>query len=510
MEEDFSKFVHGFSITGVGIVYSAIMYYGAALLAVNLLGPALYGLYSLAFMVPNVAIYFLLFGLDVTAARYIAHNLGKNNTGKALKCAQTIFVVRIPVAIFSMIVFFLLSDPIAALLGEDIVLGLQLLSVFIFLYLVVRYLLGVLQGYFLFKQRTIAEAVLNTLLMVLIIPFVRWGFGYVSPILSFIFGLLVGIILSFYFLYRARIPVYKIAFEGIAALTEYLRFSFHVYISDSFYIAYIWVGTIVMKLYAMPVEIVGYYRAMFAITNTVIVISYGITIVLYPMLSELNARKEHARLAFGLCEVIKVTLGLSIPAAFGMLFISQPLVAVMFPKYVPAVDLLRIFSLRMIFLPLWSVLATALLTLERERAQAVLAVFLCGFSFVLSVVLGIVSVEGIALASTVGLTCAVVLQYIVLKRRIPAVSVGPVLKFCLSAAVMCGVVLLVLQLNTGDAVKIVLSMVCAVSVYTVLVLRTGAVTQTDLDLARSGLSAFGQTGKMLEPVLTWAQWIRDL
>lgn len=510
MEEDFSKFVHGFSITGVGIVYSAIMYYGAALLAVNLLGPASYGLYSLAFMVPNVSIFFLLFGLDVTAARYIAHNLGKDNTEKALKCAQTIFVVRIPVATFSMIAFFLLSDTIATLLGEEITLGLQLLSIFMFLYLVTKYLLGVLQGYFLFKERTIGEAILNTLFMVLIIPFVRMGFDYVSPILSFIFGLFVTIVISLYFLYRAHIPVYKIAFEGLAALKEYLKFSFHVYVSDSFHVAYIWVGTIVIKLYAMPIEVVGYYRAMFAITNTVIVISYGITIVLYPMLSELNARKEHERLAFSLRKVVKLTLGLSIPAAFGMLFVSKPLVSVLFPKYVPAVSLLRVFSLRMIFLPLWSVLATALLTLKRERAQAILAVFLCGFSFVLSVILGLISVEGIALASTVGLAGAVSLQYVVLKKRIPDVSLGPVLKFCMSAAVMCGTVFLVLQLPAGNFTKMVVSIVCAVLVYVVLVLKIGAVTQTDLDLARSGLSAFGQPGKILEPFLNFAQKIHDL
>lgn len=510
MEGDFSKFVRGFSISSVGILYTAAMFYGAALLAVNLLGPTQYGLYSLAYMVPSVAIFFLLFGLDITAARYIAHNLGKNNKEKALQCAQTIFVVRIPVAILSMVVFFFLAEPLAVILGEDIVYGLQLLSVYICLFLVSRYLLGVLQGYFLIKERTITEAAANTLNLIFLIPFVYYGFGYVSPVLAFIVALIVGIVLSVYYLERAGIPAFRIRFEGIKALKEYLKFSFHVYVSDSFYMAYVWVGTVVIALYSLPIETVGYYRAMFSITNTVILISYGLTVVLYPMLSELDAKKEYERLAFSMRKVIKYTLALSIPAASGMLLVSEPLVSALFPEYTPAVIFLRIFSFRMVFLPLWSVLATALLTLDRAKYQSILAVFLCGFSFVLSLVLGLISVEGIAFASTVGLAAAVVLQYKVLKSCVDRVNAGPVLRFCFSSAIMCGVVWLILQTHTGDAVKVVLSLICGAGVYSFLVLKTGAVSTVDLDIMRSGLAAFGRFGKRLELVLDLAQKIQEL
>jgi O-antigen/teichoic acid export membrane protein len=508
--EDFSKFVRGFSISSAGILYTAVMYYGAALLAVNLLGPTQYGLYSLAFMIPNVAMFFLLFGLDITAARYIAHNLGKNNREKALHCTQTIFVVRIPVSILSMAVFFVLSDPLAVILGENIVYGLQLMSVYICLFLMSRYLLGVLQGYFLIKERTITEAVANTTNLISLIPFVYAGFGYVSPILALLVSLIVGTILSIYYLERAGIPAFRVRFEGIKALKEYLKFSFHVYVSDSFYMTYVWVGTVVIELYALPVETVGYYRAMFSITNTVILISYGLTIVLYPMLSELNAKKEYERLAFSLRKVIKYTLALSIPAASGMFVVSEPLVSVLFPAYVSAVDFLKIFSFRMVFLPLWSVLATALLTLDRAKYQSGLAVFLCGSSFVLGLVLGVVSAEGIALASTVGLAAAAVLQYRVLKKRLDHVNAGPVAKFCFSSVIMCGVVWLILQTGAGDAVKVVVSLIVGAGVYSFLVVKTGAVSAVDMDIMRSGLAAFGRFGKMVEPVLDLAQKIQEL
>ena len=510
MAEDFSKFIKGFSITGVGAVYSAIMFYGSALLAVNLLGPKEYGLFSLAFMVPNVAIFFLLFGLDVTVARYIAHLLGEQNEEKAIKCAQTIFIVRIGAAVLSFIVFFFLSDPLARILGEEIVLGLQLLSIYILCYLVARYLLSVLQGYFLIKERAITDALMNTLNMVLLVPLVYLGFGYLSPIMSYVLSLVLSIGFSLYYLEKARIPVFRIQFEGIKALKEYLKFSFYVYISDSFHIVYVWVGTLVIKLYSMPVETVGYYKAMFSITNTVIIISYGLTIVLFPMLSELHARKEYKRLSFSLRKVIKYTLALSLPASLGMLLLSQDLVSFLFPKYMPAVDLLKIFSFRMMFLPLWSILATALLTLDRAKEQAVLAVFLAGFSFIVSVVLGLFSVEGIAVANTVSLGCAVCLQYIVLKRRIPDINAGPVLKFCFSSAVMCGAVWAILQLSMGSAVTVVLAFICGIIVYSLCVLKVGAISETDIEMMRSALSAFGRLGTSLEPLLDVAQKIREL
>lgn len=493
----------------MGIFYIALTYYGSALLAVNLLGPAQYGLFSLAFMVPNLLISFLVLGLDVTAVRHIAHNLGKKNEEKALKCAQTIFLVRVIVTVLSTIALFLLSGPIARLLGEDITLGLQLLSLYVGVYLVARYLLCVLTGYFKIKERTIAEILWNTLNLILLIPLVYLGFGYLSPILSFLAAFTFAIVLSVYYLEKAHIPAFRIQFEGITELKEYLRYSFYVYLSDSFYMTYIWVGTIVIELYSMPIETVGYYRAMFAITNAVLIVSYAFTIVLFPMLSELNARKEIARLSFSLQKVISYMLAVSIPAALGMFLLSEHFVAVLFPKYLPAADLLRIFSFRIIFLPLWAVLATALLTLDREKKQALLAFGLCSLSFVLSLAFGIFGVEGITLASTIALAIVVVAQYVILKRQFPQVNAGPVRRFCFSALVMCGCVWVILQINMGDALKVLFSLCCGIAVYVFLILKTGAVSKVDFDIMRSALSAFGRFGKGLEPVLDLAQKIQE-
>jgi O-antigen/teichoic acid export membrane protein len=510
MEEDFSKFVRGFSITSVGIFYSAIVYYGGALVAVNLLGPKEYGLFSLAFMIPNVLISFLLFGLDVTAARYIAHHLGKNDEEKALKCAQTIFVVRIPVAFLSMIIFFLLAEPLAGLLNETVVAGLKLLSVYICFYLIARYQLAVLQGYFLLKERTLVEAVMNTLNLVLLVPLVYAGFGYTSPIIAFLGAFVVSIVQAWYYLEKAHIPVFRIQFEGLKALKEYLKFSYYVYMSDSFHIAFVWVGTVVIALYSMPVEFVGYYRAMFSITSTVVLISYGLTIVLYPMLSELNARKEYERLAFSLRTVIKYALGLSIPAALGMLMLSRPLVAFLFPRYLPAVNLLRIFSFRMVFLPLWSILATALLTLGREKKQALFSVFLCSFTLVLSLVLGKVSVEGIALASTLGLALAVSLQYRELKNRVDHLHAGPVWKFGVSSGVMCIVIWGILQLDIPDYAVVSISLFGGIAVYALCALKMKVVTPVDIQMLRSGASVFGKVGEVIEVFLDLAERIMGI
>ena len=508
MEEDSSKFVRGFSITAAGSLFAALMAYVSALVAVTLLGPNQYGLFSLAIMVPNVLISFLLVGLDVTATKFIAHNLGKEKKEHALLCAQTIFIVRLVMALLSMIVLFLLSGFLAALLGEDITLGLNFLSVYVCFYLVAKYLMAVLQGYFLIKERVIAEVVLNTLNVALLIPFVYVGFGYLSPIASFLVALVGCIVLLGYYLKRAGIYVFRLQFQGFHALKEYLKFSFYVYLSDSFHIVYVWVGALVITLYAMPVETVGYYRAMFSITNTILLISYGLTITLYPMLSELNARKDEKRLVSSIKKVIKYALALSIPSSFGLLLVSKPVILILFPDYLPAVTLLRIFSFRMIFLPLWAIFSTALITLERERQQALLSLFLCSSSFLMSIVLGRYSVEGIAVANTAGIAGAVFLQYVILKRRITDVSTGPVLKFLGSTGVMCVVVWTILQVPAGNIVKVVVSLVCGAAVYCVLVLRTGAISREDLEVIRRGLSAFGRAKKIFEYILDLAQKIQ--
>ncbi len=510
MEEDLSKFVRGFSITAVGIIYSAIIYYAGALVSVNLLGPTQYGLFSLALLIPSIALSFLLFGLDVTAARYIAHNLGEKNEEKALKCAQTIFLVRLIVSLLTLVVFFMLAKSMADLLGEDITFGMQLLSVYTCVYLLSRYFAGVLQGYFMMKERTITEMVANTLNLVLLVPLVYFGFGYISPIIALGLSLFFTSVLSIYYLERAHIPVFRLRFEGFSALKEYLGFSFYVYLSDSFHIVFVWIGAAVIKMYSMPVEAVGYYRAMSSVVNTILLISYGLTIVLYPMLSELNARKQYKRLSFGLRKVITFTLALSIPAATGMFLVSYPLVAVLFPRYIPAVPLLRIFSIKMIFLPLWSIFATSLLILDKPKQQALLSMVLCILGFILSLGLVRFSIEGVALANTIALSSTVVMQYVVLKPRVENMDVGPLVKFCLSSVCMGVVLWVILEMPLNNVMKVGLSVVCGVAVYTFLVLKTGAISRDDIDMVRSGFTAFGRFGKSMEPLLNFAQRIQEL
>jgi O-antigen/teichoic acid export membrane protein len=508
MHDDFSKFVKGFSITGVGVIYSAIMFYGSAFLSVNLLGPTQYGLFSLAFMVPNIAMYFLLFGLDVTAARFIAHHLGKNEKEKALECAQTIFWARLFIASASMILFFSLSGPLARVLGEDISQGLRFLSFYLFAYLMAKYLMAILQGHFLLKERTITESLTNTTNLLLLLPFVSMGFGYIAPILAFMCAFTFSIGISLYYLKRAQISVLNFSFAGFHALKTYLQFSFFVYLSESFHITYVWVGTIVISIYSLPIETVGYYRAMFSITNVIILVSYGLTIVLFPMLSELNARKEHARLAFSLRKVIKYTFLLSIPAALGMFFISEHFISLFFPRYKSAVNLLQIFSFRMIWLPLWHILATALLTLEREKKQALLSLLLVVLSFLLSMSLGIYSVEGIAVANTISLAVVVFLQYRLLKRRIMHLDAGPLFKFCISSLVMCVGVYTFLHMGLPPLLKLFGSLVCGALIYAFMVLKTHAITEEDLDLMESGLSILGKLNAFLNPLFRLARWIQ--
>jgi len=507
MQDDFSKFVKGFSITGVGIIYSAIMFYGGAFLSVNLLGPTQYGLFSLAFMIPSIAIYFLLFGLDVTAARFIAHDLGENKRERALECAQTIFWVRLIVAVTAMVFFFIIARPLARILGEDITQGLQFLSLYIFTYLMAKYLMAILQGHFLLKERTITESLTNTINLIVLIPFVYLGFGYISPVLAFNSAFIFSIVISFYYLKRANISVLKISFTGFHKLKEYLKFSFYVYLSESFHITYVWIGTIVISIFSMPVETVGYYRAMFSITNVIILISYGLTIVLFPMLSELNARKEYARLSFSLRTVIKYTLALSIPAALGMFIIAQHLIALFFPKYTSAVSLLQIFSFRMIWLPLWHIMATALLTLEREKTQSVLALFLCVLSFGFSIALGLFSVEGIAVANTFSLALIVFLQYRALKKRIVHLDAGPILTFCFAAALMSACVYGVLQLQLPPLIDLMSAVLCGGLVYSFVIIKMHAITEEDLQLMESGLSALGKITALLTPLFRLVRWI---
>lgn len=96
-------------------------------------------------------------------------------------------------------------------------------------------------------------------------------------------------------------------------------------------------------------EFIGYYQAAFGLITAAAALLAFSGIALFPIFSRLDGK----RLERGLVKSIRLTILLSLPATIFTFFISSKIVNLIYgPKYLPASNVLQIFSLLLISLPL--------------------------------------------------------------------------------------------------------------------------------------------------------------
>lgn len=180
-----------------------------------------------------------------------------------------------------------------------------------------------------------------------------------------------------------------------------------------------YIDTLILT-YMVSLSMVGVYNA---VLPTVLILSQlggVIATVFFPMLSELWAKKDHARMQNGISMIYRYCLLLTLPFCFAALFFATPILRILFGvDFVIGATALRILSLGMILLTLAQVNFSVLNGIGKPKEVTKIVVFAAAFNTVLNLVLiPLMGISGAALTTTLSYLIMLAWSYISMRKNI--------------------------------------------------------------------------------------------
>jgi len=299
----------------------------------RLLRPELFGIYHLALAVGFLLLTFTDLGINGTLIRYVSHALGRNDETLARSYFKYLVKIKLVLSLLVSVILFLLAKPLAIHVFHkpSLFLPLEIIAAFIFLYALLGFTNSAFNAFQEFKYNTIRSTIYEGLRLLLIPLFVILGYSVWGALVGFCLSILGAFLVLFYFLVKKHAFLLRGEVKRIDR-KRILRFLSFLTIGSISGVVFAYVDSIMLGIF-MAAEYVGFYRASY---NIVIAIAglASIAGVLFPVFTQL----EGDDLTNAFQKVFKYSAILSFPFAFGLAFIAEPFVKVVYgAEYLPAV-----------------------------------------------------------------------------------------------------------------------------------------------------------------------------
>jgi O-antigen/teichoic acid export membrane protein len=376
---------------------------GALLMVIlaRLLNPDDYGLLFLSISIFTVISLFSKLGLAKSTARYISEykNSSQSQIPYIIRFSLLMNIILITVVTALTILF---NDLISKIVGESEMASILLFgSVFIFSNSIFIYSRIVLQGYEAIEWSSFIHIAGSLSKPIFAIGFVVLGFGTIGALYGYILGYFVGGVVGLYIIY---VGIYK-KIESAPAMEEGLaqriaEYAIPLTATDTAEILDKEIDTILVGLLLSPVA-VSFYVIGKQVTQLATTPMKALGFTLSPTLGaeKASGNIEHATKIFETAFVHSLLI--YIPAAAGLLILSEPLVELVFgEEYLGAVPVLQVLAIYSI---LWAITRITSETLDfvgRAKMHAIVKSATSVLNVVLSVYLIIeLGVVGAALAT---------------------------------------------------------------------------------------------------------------
>lgn len=305
------------AVRGTGIVFllsvlSSLVAYITKIVLARELGPADYGLFSAVLTLVMFFLFFRDLGLRQALVKYIAEfNVGKQ-VGKIKSAIGVVFLLQVVSSVILAGILFFVADYLALSYFADAraALALKVLVVYVFLSVLFLTVKAVFQGY----QRMFAwgsvELMKNLFVLVISVALLRYGF--MAPIYAYA---LVGAFLFLVFGASAykSFPYFKHKSKDFAGVSKKVwAFGVPVFMTaiGGKFIAYI--DTLLLTSMATIAE-VGIYNVVLPTAIMILLVGRVFGSVVFPMVSELWAKKDLKRLEKGIDMAHKYVFILAVP-----------------------------------------------------------------------------------------------------------------------------------------------------------------------------------------------------
>lgn len=340
----------------------------------RLLGPELFGIYSLALSIVAIALAFTDMGINSASTRFISDSLGKNDKKMARSYFRYFLQMKFLLAFTSTVFILALSKILSFNFYDEPLLFYPLLfaSFHLFISSIAGLPRTIINSTKEFKYIPILDLVKESSKVLFALPavlllsynfkvpgvFVAIGF---SSFLMFVFSLAIVLKKDKKLIIGKKTSIEK---------PRIMKYAFFVAISSVSLVIFGAIDTLMLGAF-VSAEYIGYYRAALSL-----VLSIAALITITPLMIPVFTQIKGQRLKSGINKVLRYNLMLTIPASIGLVLIARPAVRLIYgPDYSLSVIPLYVLSFAIITSSIISLYSALFQAKEKPKVLA-------GFIFV--------------------------------------------------------------------------------------------------------------------------------
>ena len=385
------RFARGSTFVFTALVFSGVSGFFFRIFLARTLGDADYGLFFAVFALVSMVGAFRDLGVGPAIVRSIPKFVVQKQFNQIKSSMTTLMLVQVLFSLFTAFILIVFSDQIALTVFGTLEASL---------------VIKVLSGWFLFGAifytfktafRGLQDILPFSLLgffeifLPLIFAFpLLWilGFKVANAALAYLAGLGVAVLIASGLFTKRHASVIRAKLEiSKGLLKELFAFALPVLIGALAGAIIGHMGTLVLAMFRSLPE-VGFYQVAYPAANILLYLPVAMGAVLFPMISELWARKKHELIGEAMHTLIKFSFIFITPAALILIAFPGVVISLLFgSEYLAASAALQILALSAIFQTLYYILNRVILGIGKPAVITVVLVIMGCFNFLLNLIL---------------------------------------------------------------------------------------------------------------------------
>jgi len=295
----------------------------------RLLQPEFFGIYNLALSITLMLVTLADLGINSALVRYMSDALGRKNKREARSYFAYLFKLKLNITLimaFGLIIFAKFIS-ISIFNKPDLFYPLIISGAYLFLLSITNFLEFSFVALKKIKDLSIKELIRQStriLFVIFILYAIAESYKVVGVIASLICATIASIIILFILIKKNAPFLFKEKRISIDK-RRVLRYIGFLAIGSLTAIFFAYIDTIMLGIFIPKASYVGFYRAAFALTIALIGL-LSLTNVFFPIFTQLKGK----RFGRGFQKAFKYSAMASFPAAFGLILVSKPFIAIIY------------------------------------------------------------------------------------------------------------------------------------------------------------------------------------
>ena len=502
-----------------GLVASTVISAVGTIIIANLLGPANYGLYTIALAAPNLIAAFRDWGITTALVKYSAQYNSENDVAKIRSVFVSALVFEIILGLSLSILSFALSGFLATTLNRPSITPLiQIASFFILANALVTVATSAFTGMETMHLNSIMLIIQSLVKTGVIVALVLLGFGALGAVTGFTISVLVagitGVVLT-WTIYKSLPKPVNSKLEIMTSTKTLLKYGFPVSIGSILAGFLTQFYTYIMAIFVTNNAIIGNYNVA---QNFVVLITFfaiPVTTMMFPAFSKLNPKKDNELLKNVFQYSVKYAALVVVPVTAMIIALAQPAIGTIFQnKYSEAPLFLALLSITYMYSALGNLSISNLIIAQgytKYNLKLTILTVTIGFplSFVLISQFGVL---GLIIYSLIVGFPSLILSLRFIKSHfgvsVDWVSSTKILLSSIAAAILTYVILS--QLAFSNLLQLIIGVFVFSAIFVVVAILTKTINRVDVNNLREIINGLGAIRKIFSSLLTLVEKLMDL